>query len=95
MSSATHTDHVHCVRVRAQSALRPAGPRQRRPLVGRPRIHRGLYRIRNMTVRRTVGNGGARVLKTITVILVHHCRHNRIPVARTVVHRVTYQMRER
>jgi hypothetical protein len=95
MSSATHTDHVHCVRVRAQSALRPAGPRQRRPLVGRPRIHRGLYRISNMTVRPTVGNGGAPVLKTIFVTLVRHCRHNRTPAARTVMYRVAYQMRER
>jgi hypothetical protein len=59
-------------------------------MLGRPRIHRGLYRISEMTAPITVENGGARVLETITVILVRHCRHNRIPVARTVVYRITY-----
>ena len=91
MTSATRIDHAHCVRVRAPSALRRAGLRQRRPLqviVGRTQAHRGLHR--SMTVvRLTVGNGGARVLNTISVVLVHHCRHNRTPIVSIVAHQTT------
>lgn len=92
MTSATRIDHAHCVRVRAPSALRPAGPRQRRPLqviVGRLQVHRGLHRS-SRTVCPTIENGGARVRKNTSMALVHLYRHNRIPIARTVARRMSH-----
>ena len=92
MTSVTRIDHAHCVRVRAPSALRPAGPRQRRReqvIVGRLQVHHGLH-CSTRTVRLFVENVGTQVRKTTSMALVHLYRHNRFPIARTVARRMLH-----